>query len=603
MKLAIVLVAACGSSSPPVVAPTNTTGPAKPPPAASTRDDDENLRAVRELDEANPRSVDKAQKAAEALGDAGNPRAIDALAALAARPPSKKLIAAEVAAIRALGKLKQPKAVDALLLVAARELPPRPLDRSMEEPYALALATAGAAINALAEQGDPRATTTLVKLIYVVPELTSQLRRAFAALGPEPAKQFIDVLDGKHAEVEALFKAKQLDKACDPQGQCQPVAARDFYAALVLGDLRADRAVGALTGALARPALPVYLYDGELSPNTQHDAIFDAFRKIAQPQTAPLVHKIWADPKQPAAARALAAATYGFVVPDNTAADELWKIAADNSAEDGLRTEAATAFARITTDKQHAPRFITLANRYIDASAKKRAAADKALAKKQLADNDFEKAKDTLERAKAKLLALTQDQTTTADQIRAGTETAKRAEADFKAAKQKHREKIAPWRTNDTAATAYLGFARMFQTHVARVELASRCAADTSCYAAAVSLDANAAVALVTPLLPGVETWTEEQKQGLIEAYADRALLELGKRKATDQLDAVLAGLASENRLVREAILRVLPHLAPSPCSTCIAKLDAALAAGRGKPHLASLQIETEVLRNYLRSR
>jgi hypothetical protein len=605
MRIALVLLAACGSTAAPVVAPSNTTGPTSAPtvaPAAPANDED--LRALREIDDANPRSVDKAQKAATALGEAGGARGIDELAALALRPPTKQLISAEVAAIRALGKRKQqPKAVDALIAVAARELPPRPLDHAMEDAYALALATAGAAVNALAEQGDPRATSTLVKLIYVAPELTSQLRRAFAAFGPEPVKQLVDVIDGKHAEVEALFKAKRLDQACDPQGNCQPLASRDFYAALVLGDLHAERAVPALLGALTRPPLPVYLYDGELSPNTQYDAIFDALRKIGQAQTAPLVRKIWSDPKQPAALRSLAAATYGFVVPDTAGAEALWAIAADNSADDTLRTEAATAFARITSDKQHAARFTTLATKYIDASAKKRAAADKGLAKKQQADTELDKVKDSLDRAKSKLIALTQDPAATADQIRAGTETAKRADADFKAAKTKHREKTMPWRQNDMAASAYLAYARMFQSHVARVELASRCAADTKCYAAAIALDVNAAVALVKPLLPGVETWTEEQKQALVEAYADRALLELGKRKATDQLDAVLAGLASENRFVREAILLVLPKLAPSPCPACITKLDAAIESGVGKTHLAALQIETEVLRNYLRSR
>lgn len=65
----------------------------------------------------------------------------------------------------------------------------------------------------------------------------------------------------------------------------------------------------------------------------------------------------------------------------------------------------------------------------------------------------------------------------------------------------------------------------------------------------------------------------------------------------------MLEALASEDRLVREAILNALPRIAPTKCPACVAVLDAALESGRSKTYLAALQIETQVVRNYMASR
>lgn len=591
MKLAVVVLAACSSAAQPVAAPT----PAAPQPAAPVVAAAD-LTALTEIDASDPGSVDRAVTAADAAGARRDVRAVGALGALATRPPEKPLIAAQVGAVRALGKIAAPAAVDALLAVVARELPPRPTDPATGETYTLALVATGAAINALAEQRDPRATPALVRAFYRVPELSSQLRRA-TALGPAAIAPFVEVLRGNRDDAIG----KHVDQACDPQGSCRPLAARDFYAALVLGDLRATSAVPDLLVALARPALPIFVIDGEVSPTTQHEAIYDALRRIGSSEAAPALAKIWSDPKLPAHERALAAAAYPFVATG--AADALWTIAADNTEPAELRSAAATAYARLARDPHHAAKLVALATTYLDASATKRARAAKALPKKRQADDMLAEHKDALERGKVKLLALANDPKSSIAEIKAGTAALKKAEAEYTTAKAKHRATTAPWRDADAAATADLGYARALETDVARIELASRCLDDATCYAAAIAIDASSVVRRVKSLMPGVEAWTEDQKQGLVEAYADRALLELAKRKATPQLDAVLAGLASENRYVREAILLALPHLAPSPCPACIAKLDAALEAGRGKPHLAASQIETEVVRNHLRAR
>lgn len=609
-RFAVVVLVACGSSS--TTAPPTTPSPA---PAAATqpvivRDDalDEHRRALVDVDAANPRAVDRALMAAEALGEKRDATAIDALGALALRAPSVRLRAVQVAAIRALGRMSgdQTRASEALLKIVERELPPRPVGGMPAETYAMHLAALGATINALAELGNPRAIAMLVPVVYRTPELMSQLRRAFASAPSIAAAEFRKVLRREHAAVEALVRDRLLDKYCGDRGDaqsCEAVSARDFYAAIVLGDVRDESAIDDLFAALKQPALPPYYVDDTPAPTTQHTAIFDALRKIASPSSAGSLRDLWSDPKIEAGLRTGAVGAYAFAVSDVAAIDAIWKIAADNTARDELRIEAATAYARLSRESKHIGGFLQLAKKYSAAAAKKRAAADKQAAVKRAADDELAKVRDAADAARAKLLATTQDQTTTADQIRAATEVAKQAQAAFKDAKAKHREKTAAYTSNDTAAKAYVGYARMFQTHVARVELAVRCADSIDCYASALRTTAADAVLQLRAHIPDVDTWSDDDKQGLVEAYVDRAALELRKRKATTKLDALLDALASEDRVIREAILLALPRLAPTSCAACITKLDAALEAGKSKPYLAPLQVETQIVRNYLESR
>lgn len=605
-RLACVLLIACGSSKPAPAPVSNTTSTPAEPAAAPVSPDAmaEHRRALAELDDANPRSVDRATKAADAL--AGQDGAIGDLGALAVRPPSKKLIPAQIAAIRSLGKMaNKPAAVVALAQIVERELPQHPNRGGTEDEYALHLATLGATINAITELGDPNAARMLVPVIYRAPELAQQLRRAFAMSGSVAGAEFRKVLRGEHAQVDQLIKAKKLDQYCGDRGElpkCLPLGIRDFYAAIVLGDVRESAAVPDLLAVLGKPALPPYYVDEAAAPSTQHTAVFDALRKLGARDAAAKLKSIWANPKADVNDRIGAVGAYAFCAPDAKDADAIWKIAADNTADDSLRVEAATAFARLANDKKMIPPIFAMAKKYVDASAKKRAAADKLQAVKTAADGELQNARDASDAARAKLLATTQDQTSTADQIRAQTEVAKRADADFKAAKKKHREKISAWSMNDTAAKAYVGYARMFQTHVARVELAVRCADNLDCYATALKTTPSDAVLQLRASIPDVAQWSDDEKQGLVEAYVDRAVLELGRRPGGDaKTGDIVALLASDNRLIREAALLHVARLAK--CPSCNARLDAVVEADRGKTHIAALALETQIVRLVLRSR
>jgi hypothetical protein len=493
-------------------------------------------RAVDEIDEANPRSVDSATKAAEALGEAM--LGLDALVKLAMRANTKKNIAAQVSAIRAIGRFaKSADAVSALAKIVARPAPTHPRTakdkqaaRELEETFALYLSTTGAAINALAEHRAPGAVRELVPAMYRVPELFTQLRRALVASGPAAKAEVQKVLRGQHADVNKL----KLDKYCGDRGElkkCERVSAKEFYAAIVLGDFYDPATSADLLALVGKPAAPAYFIDGQAGP-TQHAAAFDALRKIGAPDAATKVRQLWLDKKTDLQTRVLAIGAYPFVARDRAGAAELAKIAGDNTADDSLRQEAATALARLGDDPKDIAVFTALAKRYIDA-------AD-------------EKAKD-------------------------------------------------PSKQGQNAAKAYRGYARMFQTHVARIEIAIRCKHDATCFAASLQLTPDAAADANKSHISDLATWSAAEKRELVSAAIDRAMLELGKQgaKASQHTDALLDATKSDVRLVRQSILLALPKIAKVPCAACVTKLDAAIKAGEGKTTLGELNLETTMLRNY----
>ena len=592
-------------------------------------------KALTEVDEANPRSVDSAQKAADALGESKIEGGIDALVDIAAKPVTKKLISAQVSAIRALGKYdtEKQKAAAALVKIIDREPPDHPRTakdkeqgRALEEKYGLFLGVTGASINALADLRVPSATKTLVLSMYRTPELFTQVRRALVASGPTAEAELRKILHGDHTEVNQLFKDKRLDMYCGDKGDskdCLPVSAKDFYPAVVLGDFYDPASVPDLLAALDRPAAPQYYSDDQPSGSTQYNAIFDALRKIGSNTGAEKVHAMWAGkggpapkagkggkgapPPSPAAAadlntRILAVGAYPFLVRDDTGADELGKIAADNGADDNLRTEAATAFARLSHDANDIKVLEGLAQKYFDASDKKKKESEgKPKADADAADKEFEVAKKKVDDAKSNALKATHDPQKTAEDIKAATESAKKAEDEFKVAKKKHKDAVAPFKNAEGAAKAYKGFARMFQTHIARIEVAMRCKNDQNCYAGTLKETADQASTFCAPYIKDIKDWTKEEKLGLLEGEIERAMLELGKQgqKASGLADTLLDAAKSDDRLVRQSILLALPKIAKVPCNNCEAKLDAAIKAGEGKSTLGDLNLETTMLRNY----
>ncbi|MBA3454349.1 MAG: hypothetical protein H0T42_14750 [Deltaproteobacteria bacterium] len=573
--------------------------------------------AVAMVDPATPRSVDNATVAADAIGEARLVAAFSELTELVSRSLDKKLVAAQVSAIRAIGALDTAEGTQALLAVIERPPPPHPRTatsrdqgRSLEELYALSLATTGAAINALGTLPSAQAAQTLVLAMYRTPELSTQLRRALALNGALVIDHVRAILRGTHVAVNELFTERKLDRYCGdrdklPAAKCQPVSAKDFIAATLAGDLYDLTVVPELLEALKRPPLPYYYLEDQPGPNTQHHAIFDSLRKLGADEATAAVRAFWINPKAEVSTRTLAVATYGFLARTDKDVAALGKIAADNRADDGLRQEATSAYARIARDPKHIKLLLQLSQRYLDAAATKRKAANAAKPATKKADAALAKADKAWTDAKAKLLQVANDASSTTDQIRAATSSTKQTEDTYRTAKKKHREQTAPYRQHDQAAVAYIGYARMFQTHVARIEIAIRCQNDLRCYAASLTQTVAEAEAHVMPHIPDVAAWTREEKAGLVDAAIERAMLELARQEtaASEHTPALLEHVATERRLIREAILLTLPRIAKLPCPTCVTRLDTAIAAGEGKPELGTLVIETTLVRNYFRRR
>jgi hypothetical protein len=439
-----------------------------------------------------------------------------------------------------------------------------------------------------------------VPAVYRMPQLLQQLRRAIVACGPGAIDELRKVLRGEHAKVEALMRAGA-GKYCGdlgelPEPQCLAVSARDYYAAVLLGDLRAPQAVPELLAALDRPALPAY-YIGDNPGSSQHVAAINALREIGSPDAAAKLRALWTRPTTPVLARAVAITAYSVVATDATAVDELGRIMADNAADDGVRQAAATAFARLAQGPKHIQLLLGLATKYLEASAKKRTEAKALEAGRDAAEAVFAKARETREAAKAKLAAVTADPNSTAAQIRAATAELAKLEQTWKATKQTHKDKVGSYQHVATAADAYLGFARMFQAHAARVEIAIRCH-DDECLAASLKLTPDAAAQQIVAYVPDAPAWSEAHKLMLVEAAVDRAMIELAKRgtKASATTGALLDALKRDNRGTRTAIMQALPRLAVRPCPTCVTKLDATLAT-----FAEDQKIDAEILRNFFR--
>ncbi|HWU89335.1 MAG TPA: hypothetical protein VN253_18860 [Kofleriaceae bacterium] len=586
-------------------------------------------KALLEVDEANPRSVDSASKAADAMGEAKLQGGLEALIDLAQKPVTKKLVSSQVAAIHAIGQYDNEKAAAAAALVKLidREPPPHPRTANKENKAAIIekfeqfLAITGASINALADLRAPQAAKTLVVAQYRTPELFTQIRRALVASGPDAKAELRKVIAGNHPEVEALFKQKKYamycgDKGDAPSDQCQEVAAKDFYPVTVLGDFYDPATVPDLLAVLNRKPLPAYYVDEQPGP-TQHVAVFDALGKIGSADAARPVYALWKGVKAPKKGelappefntKILAIVKYPFLARDLTGVDELAAIAADNGSDresqfhDQLRQVAAEAFARMSRDPKDISILQGLAKKYYEASTEKRKAADgKPKADAAAADKVFEGQKKEVDDLKVNLLKVTKDTSKTAADINAETKKVKDAETKLKEHKKKHREATAPYKQLDEMAKAYKRFARVFEEHIARIQTGIRCKDDLECYAATLKMKPEDAKPYVKAYISDIDTFTKEEMVRLLEGNVERAMLELGKRgqKASKYTDLLLDNAKSDNRIIRQSILLALPKVAAVPCANCEAKLDAALKAGEGKNMLKDLQLETTMMRNY----
>ncbi len=593
-------------------------------------------KAIEEVDSANPRSIESARLAAEALGAAKIDGALEVLTTAANKPTDKPEIKQlRGQAILSLGELGNPGAVSVLATIIREEFSPAKPELH------------GAAIIALGKLKSPQAIPVLIESMYRLPFFFKQVRRSLVASGDTVGPRMRAILDGTDTEVNTLFKENSLgmykgDLGKDPlpPAEWQPVSAMDYYAAIIIGDLYDPAAVPALLKALARAPVPSYFVDSAPGP-VAHNAVLDALRKIGSPESTKAVLDVWTTGKIDDI-KPMAANVFSFVSRDGSekltkgnALDALGAIAAKNDAEQGLRLEASVAYGRLARSKDRIPLLMGQAKRYKDESDKAQKEADgppKAAYEKAKAVYDAAKAE--LDKTKADVARSGGERKAPIEQIDAMT----KAKVGFDKVKEPYTLAKGAWKTFDEKAKAYRGFQRLFETHAARIEIAMHCKDDPACYVATLvpvptepdkDADGNPKLgpdgkpklkapdiqtkckadwAAVSPRLKAasaeieVAKYTDEEKLEVCIAQIERALLELGKmgpKAKSAALEILLYNVSSDDRLVRQSILLTLPKVAGKECAKCGEMLDAAIRAAAGKDALRELNFETQVLRSY----
>ena len=597
----LVMIIGCGQESPQP-------GPASKGSAAPELA--QWIAAITGVDEASAPSVDRAVKAAEAIGKAGSSVGIPALIGIAHRPVTKKLVSAQTAAIRALGKLSEDKTrvVAALTQIISREPPPNlhySIDGSRgKEPFELALAVTGASLDALAELRAEAAIGALVRAMYLFPDLFPQVQRALIASGPAAADELRKILRGEHEAVNQLFRTKRLDQYCgDDFGQrCEQVSAKDFYAAVALGGFYDASAVPDLLAALKRPAERAYFIPRPETRSVtkgpwQHVAILETLRKIGSPDAAAAMRALWSDRQWDLAIRAAAIDAYAYVTRDSAVAEELGKMAMDNAIDIELRAAAGATHARLSRDPRSIAMQQAMASRLFEEGARTAKEVDPATPRAKKVHQELESAKRAFETAREDLLAKTKDPKTTAAQILDATKSMAKVEVDLRMTAMK----VRPFQYLERFAKAAPGFARGFQRNIAQIDLAIRCKEDLACFAASLRLTPDEAAKGLLPYVKDVLAWSVEDKRNLVAAVGERAALEIAKRgaQAQEHTGALLDQVATEYDVLRKSILFALPKVAKVPCAACVEKLDLAVKSGEGKPGISELTLEAALLRNY----
>lgn len=553
------------------------------------------VKAIEEVDPANPQSVESARLAAEALGQAKLDDALQPLITAATSSESKPV---KGQAILSLGELGNPGGVPTLANILREEFDP-------QNP-----AMHGAAIIALGKIKSPTSVPVLLEALYRLPFFFKQVRRALVASGPALNDRIKSILEGTDSEINNLFKEKKLDLYCGdvgkeqrPLADCAPVAAMDYYASIIAGDLYDPALVPSLLKVLAREPKPSYYVDDVPGPPAVNGAL-DALRKIGSPTSATAVADIWVNSKDNNL-RPMAANVYSFVsqggtekVGNATGLDLLAKIIGDTSQDFTLRLEAATAYARLATSADRMKVLQDQVKAFGDGAVEARAKADGA-PKQALAaaKAPYDVAKENLKKAKDAVARAGGESKAPVDKINEMTA----AKAALDKVTKPYQEAKAKYDELDNRAKNYKASQRVFETHLARIEIAIRCKGDPACLGG--TLDAKFADVKdkLAPYIKGIETFTPAEQTEVMAAQIERAMLDLGKLgpQGASQTEKLLAAAKSDDRLVRQSILLALPKIAGKDCKECGAKLDAAIAAGEGKTTLGDLNYETTVLRSY----
>lgn len=482
------------------------------------------IEAVEQYEPSVEQSVADATVACDALGLSGSGDAIGVLVATAEKAAQKTEYAknrVRAAAILALGKFRDPRATTTLIKILEADPEKQPIHLN-----------AAAAI-ALAASGDAKALDALAKGLFI-DRIYHQVRGGITRVGRPAIPKLLAMLEGKDEVTNKMAAERKFD-------QIAPGAVA-FKAALLLGDMRSREAVGPLLALLAQPARTVGIREeaGEKieSPTTTHSGVLSALKLIGpSPEAADGVWKYAQQAGLSPDKQAQAIDVYSFLAPAGDVRSlgaggvggPLFAIIQNPEHDPTARLATIMAFARLAVRAEDAKMLRDLGAKYESESA--------------------------IAEAKMKAAANAGDYAT---------------------------QKEASLISADLAATC------KESSH--RIDMAVECgskpeAEQVACYANALKAKD-----------------VENGKPGL--PRAERALLELYKLgpAAGGALKILLEEAGTSVRVVREMILIALPRVAGTPekaCDECEKRLALMLASQQTQTTLDALNNETRVIQNY----
>jgi HEAT repeat protein len=273
---------------------------------------------------------DRATIAAGVLGDMKAPEAVDPLIKAAEKPlPIKsRANSTRVAAIRALVKIGDRRAVPALMRILTTSADDQ--DFLINQKAALGLA----------EFRDPQSIPALIKGMFMTGRGTGifqECRLALVRIGPPAVDPLIQLEQEENPEIQAMAKQLKFEEP-PPTGTPGVVPHK---AAILLGDLRARKAVPALVARLHKKAR-----------GDEHRSALIALGYIADPAGVDAILSLLKDPKAEPIERASAADAL-YLSGDRRAVPTLLEIAKSGYVTVGgqkasdLRASAAMSLTRI----------------------------------------------------------------------------------------------------------------------------------------------------------------------------------------------------------------------------------------------------------------
>lgn len=504
--------------------------------------------AVSEYDTGDPRSIEDAMYAADALGRARQDSSITVLVAAATQklPKLNPGQNVRIAALRALGSYKgNGKAVQTLIRVLEADLESQDIR------------VHAAAANALAATGSSEGLQPLLMALYRISAIFQQVRRALTVLGPAAIPELVKIFEGKHAELNKFAKenkfANDCDKAQGPRSTCTAPGNLRFKAATLLGDLYAKEAADMLAKSL-RDDPKVAFFDPSGAPGPyDHAAVLDALRKIGDPGTANAVLAYAASDKTDNQVRPIAIDVFSILSSSRKGLDFLEKIVDGSSSIvsgkdvddsdpliEAIKEAGAMAYARLATKKSDLKPLDARKKRYLAEAAKYDAKAKKSTKK---SDKSY----------------------------------------------------------NERTANQYRATAQLFEEHRTRARVGIKCGDNPDCYVKFVEMTPEQVIKELGIKPVSGKKLKKREKNGLWIAAQERALLELAKMgsKASGSLEALLKNADSTDRIVRQGVLLALVQVGGRDCKKCAERLGQVIEEQKTQSTLDYLTADTQIVLNF----